>query len=231
MENNEKAIKTIEDYKKYVESDIKEKNAQYQATISYHSEIKSITSQVTLEITNKKISRIPSYHIDSERIDLEPIVGEYRYAELKVMGYTIDIRRHHVYNFSRTKSDNFEMTIPILPYNRYYKKASTVVSKIVEIKTEEEAKKQRATAIETAKEDAYKDIIQQYSDIKAEFTSSYPRDTLRLTVNGTVLEYQIYVNTPTNINPKTYTLSLHTVKPSVKTVDYLIKAFSNTNNI
>lgn len=233
-----KVKEAIDTAQKYLDSDVKEQNALYEATLKYYNEIKSITSQVTLDVEDKIISRKPYYYKkvndDLKSIDLEPVTANCKTATLKVMGCEISVSRHYVYNGSRAKSSDFEMQIRYLYDNRYYKKTSTIVSKITEIKAKKEASKQRADARDTAKQDAYEDIMQQYPDAKVELDRDYYRsskgeytdwDVLNIQLNGNKVQYRIYTNIPTEDKPTTYRLSFVKMTPAKTSIEDIMASF------
>ena len=219
-------------------NDLKEVNAHYQATINYYNEIKSITPHVTLDVEDRILSTKPYYYKrndnESKCIELEPITSNYKQTTLKVMGYEIKVARHDVYDHHRLKSSNFEMQIYHLYDNRYYKKVSTIVSKIIEIKAKKEASQQKANARETAKQDAYKDITQQYPDAEVKLEKDYYRsgkgeytdwDVLNIQLNGNKVQYRIYTNVPTDDNSKTYKLSFVKMTPAKTSIEDVMASF------
>lgn len=223
---------------KYVDSALKEQNALYQATLKYYNDIKSITSQVTLDVEDKIISNAPRYYKtingESEVVELDPITASCKTAILKVMGCEIRVLRHSVYDHFRLKSNDFEMQVYHQYDNRYYKKASTIVSKITEIKAKKEASQQKADARKTAKQDAYEDITQQYPDAKVELGTDYYRsgkgdytdwDVLNIQLNGNKVQYRIYTNTPTEDNPVTYKLSFVKMTPAKTSIEDIMASF------
>ena len=230
--------KAIDDAQKYLNDEVKEQDALYQSKLKYYNEIKSITSQVTLVVEDRTISRKPYYYKrvdgDLKSMDLEPITASHKTATLKVMGYEISVSRHNIYGHSRIKSSNFEMQIYDLYDSRYYKKASTIVSKITEIKAKKEASKQRADARDTARQDAYEDIMQQYPDAEVKLDRDYYRgskgeytdwDVLNIQLNGNKVQYRIYTNIPTEDKPTTYKLSFVKMTPAKTSIEDIMASF------
>jgi hypothetical protein len=117
---------------------------------------------------------------------------------------------------------------------RYYKKASTIVSKITEIKAKKEANIQKANARDTAKKDAYEAITQQCPDAKIELSTDYYRsgereytdwDVLNIQLNGNKVQYRICTNIPTEDNPVTYKLSFVKMIPAKTSIDDIMASF------
>jgi hypothetical protein len=188
-------------------------------------------------VEDRIASQKPYYYKRSEDLYaevLEPVECSYKEATLKIMGYEIKVVRHDVFDHHRRKSSNFEIQIYHLYDNRYYKKASTVVSKIVEIKAKKEASQQRADARETTKQDAFRDITQQYPDADIRLDKDYYRsgkndytdwDVLNIAFNGNKVQYRIYSNTPTTDNPKTYKLSFVKMVPAKTSLEEIMSKF------
>lgn len=228
--------KAIEETKKYIDDDVKEFNKQYEATKRYYNDIKAETSNVTLDEEEKTITKKPYYYKrnildDLECIELEPITATFKFATLKVMGYEINVSRHTVYDSiwsSRPKSNDFEMQIYHLYNNKWYKKAKTIVTKITDIKAEANAKKQKANARDTAKQDAYNDITKQYPDAQIKLSTDYYRnhkneytdwDVLDIQFNGNQIQYRIYANVLAGDDSKTYRLSLTKMIPADTSIE------------
>jgi len=235
--------KAIDDKQKYVSNRLKELNEQYQATKRYYNDLKSETSQVTLIEEERTIEEIPWYYRktpdskEPECVNLEPITAVYKEAILKVMEYRIGVERHEIYSsqWSRTpSSNNFEMKIKELYDSRWYKKAKTIITKIIEIKAKKEAKEQKTNARDVAKKNAYNDITQQYPDAEIKLDKDYYKDykgnytdwdVLNIKFNGNEVQYRIYATTPTSEDSKTYKLSFTKMIPVNNSIESVMVGF------